>query len=107
MNVTIRVVHPDAVSALPYAKQDMFADVLYFNQELNDRQSKILEETSVDLIDLTVGLRGTFYLPDQLYHSGIQLRRAYPEVDAFFAAKKKYDPDGLFSNQFYEKYGDT
>ncbi|MDQ1389173.1 MAG: hypothetical protein QOF56_2627, partial [Acidobacteriaceae bacterium] len=32
---------------------------------------------------------------------------AYAEVDAFFAAKKKYDPDGLFSNQFYEKYGDT
>jgi hypothetical protein len=44
---------------------------------------------------------------DQLYYSGTQLRRAYPEVDAFFAAKKKYDPDGLFSNQFYEKYGDT
>jgi len=27
--------------------------------------------------------------------------------EAFFAAKKKYDPDGLFSNRFYEKYGDT
>jgi hypothetical protein len=25
LNVTIRVVHADAVSALPYAKQDMFA----------------------------------------------------------------------------------
>ena len=80
---------------------------MYFNQELNDRQSKILEETTVDLIDLTVGLRGTFYSPDQLYYSGTQLRRAYAEVDAFFAEKKKYDPDGPFSNQFYEKYGDA
>jgi hypothetical protein len=65
LNVTIRVVHADAVGPLPSAKQDMFAYGLYFNQELNDRQSKILEETTVDLIDLTVGLRGTFYSPDQ------------------------------------------
>jgi FAD/FMN-containing dehydrogenase len=89
------------------AKQGLFAYGLYFNRELNDRQSKILEETTIDRIDLTVGLRGTFYLPDQLYYSGTQLRRAYPGVDAFFAAKKKYDPKGLFSNQFCEKYGDT
>jgi FAD/FMN-containing dehydrogenase len=107
LNVTIRVVHTDTVSALPYAKQDMFAYVLYFNQELNERQSKILQQTTLGLIDLTLGLRGTFYLPYQLYYSGIQLRRAYPEINAFFAAKKKYDPDGLFSSKFYEKYGDA
>ena len=63
MNVTIRVVHADAVSALPYAKQDMFAYGLYFNRELNDRQSKILEETTIDRIDLTVGLRGLSTYP--------------------------------------------
>lgn len=107
LNVTIRVVHTDTVSALPYAKQDMFAYVLYFNQELNERQSKILQQTTVDLIDLTLGLRGTFYLPYQLYYSPAQLRRAYPEIDAFFAAKKKYDPDSLFSSKFYEKYGNA
>lgn len=105
LNVTIRVVHTDTVSALPYAKQDMFAYVLYFNQKLNERQSKILQQTTVDLIDLTLGLRGTFYLPYQLYYSAAQLRRAYPEIDAFFVAKKKYDPDSLFSSKFYEKYG--
>jgi hypothetical protein len=32
-------------------------------------------------------------------------RSGYPEIDEFFAAKKKYDPIGLFSNRFYEKYG--
>jgi|HubBroStandDraft_2_1064218.scaffolds.fasta_scaffold23950_3 FAD/FMN-containing dehydrogenase len=105
LNVTIRVVHKDTVSALPYAKEDMFAYVLYFNQELNQRQSQILQQTTVQLIDLSVGLQGTFYLPYQLYYSPQQLRRAYPEVDTFFAAKKKYDPDTLFSSKFYEKYG--
>ncbi len=105
LNVTIRVVHADTVSALPYAKQDMFAYVLYFNQELNQQQSQILQQTTIDLVNLAVELQGTFYLPYQLYYSSQQLRRAYPEIDAFFAAKKKYDTDGLFSSKFYEKYG--
>lgn len=104
LNVTIRVVHKDTVTALPYATQDMFAFVLYFNQRLNEKESSILKRTTIDLVDLAVGLQGTFYLPYQLYYSSDQLRAAYPEIDQFFAAKKKYDPDSIFSNQFFEKY---
>jgi len=106
LNVTIRVVHKDTVTALPYAKRDMFAFVLYFNQELNDTESRILRNATVDLVDLAIGLRGTFYLPYQLYYSSEQLRQAYPEIDAFFSAKEQYDPEKLFSSKFYEKYGD-
>lgn len=105
LNVTIRIVHRDTITALPYAKQDMFAFVLYFNQKLNEEDSTKLQKTTVDLVDLALRLRGTYYLPYQLYYSPEQLRLAYPEVDAFFAAKKKYDPEELFSNKFYEKYG--
>jgi FAD/FMN-containing dehydrogenase len=56
-------------------------------------------------VDLASRLNGTYYLPYQLYYSSQQLRQAYPEIDAFFAAKKQYDPDGLFTSKFYEKYG--
>jgi FAD/FMN-containing dehydrogenase len=105
LNVTIRAVHKDTVTALPYATQDMFAFVLYFNQKLNPEQSRILQKTTVDLVDLAISLNGTFYLPYQLYYSSDQLRRAYPSIDAFFSKKKQYDPDGLFSSKFYEKYG--
>jgi len=104
LNVTIRVVHKDTVTALPYAKRDMFAFVLYFNQELNERASLVLRQTTLDLIDLAIRTGGTFYLPYQLYYSGEQLRAAYPEIDQFFAAKKKYDPESIFSNKFFEKY---
>ena len=105
LNVTIRIVHKDTVTALPYAKQDMFAFVLYFNQRFTEKESKILEKTTTDLIDLATSLDGTFYLPYQLYYSPEKLRKAYPEIDSFLAAKKRYDPIGLFSNKFYEKYG--
>jgi FAD/FMN-containing dehydrogenase len=106
LNVTIRSVEKDNVTALPYAKHDMFAFVLYFNQKLNTHQSEILRKTTTHLVDLAISLGGTYYLPYQLYYSPEQLHRAYPEIDAFFAAKKQYDPDHLFSNKFYEKYGE-
>jgi len=105
LNVTVRIVHQDNITALPYAKQDMFAFVLYFNQELNDHDSKILEQTTSDLIDAATSLKGTFYLPYQLYYSKKQLQKAYPEIESFFVAKRKIDPLELFTNKFYEKYG--
>jgi FAD/FMN-containing dehydrogenase len=107
INVTVRIVHKDNISTLAYAKEDMFAYVLYFNQRFNERESKILQKTTVDLIDLALGLDGTYYLPYQLFYAPEQLRKAYPAIDRFFAAKKTYDPTGLFTNKFYEKYGPT
>jgi FAD/FMN-containing dehydrogenase len=106
LNVTIRTVHQDTVTALPYAKQDMFGFVLYFNVKFNDGDNEILKKTTADLIDVAHQAGGTYYLPYQLFYSKEQLRKCYPEIDDFFAAKKKYDSIGLFSNKFYEKYGE-
>jgi FAD/FMN-containing dehydrogenase len=105
INVTIRIVHKDDITVLNYAREDMFAYVLYFNQKFNEREGQILQKTTTDLIDLALGLDGTYYLPYQLFYSKEQLRKAYPRVDEFFAAKRTYDPDELFTNKFYEKYG--
>ena len=87
INVTIRIVHKDAITALPYAREDMFAYVLYFNQKFNDRESQILQKTTTDLVDLALGLNGTYYLPYQLFYSRKQLQKAYPDIDRFWAAK--------------------
>src|SRR5262249_22225988 len=105
INVTIRTVHKDTVTALPYAKQDMFGFVLYFNVGFNQKDNEILRQTTSDLTDVAQKNEGTYYFPYQLFYSPAQLRKSYPEIDDFFAAKKKYDPIGLFSNKFYEKYG--
>ena len=105
LNVTLRIVTKDTLSALPYAKDDRIAYVLYFNQALNEDDSKKLEGATVKLIDLATSLDGTYYLPYQLYYSSEQLRTAYPEIDTFFTLKRKYDPTERFSNAFYEKYG--
>jgi FAD/FMN-containing dehydrogenase len=105
LNVTIRTVHKDTISALPYAKENMFGFVLYFNVKFNDKDNEILKRTTSDLIDVAQSAGGTYYLPYQLFYSREQLQKSYPEIDQFFATKKKYDPIGLFTNKFYEKYG--
>jgi len=105
LNVTIRTVHQDTVTALAYAKQDMFGFVLYFNVKFNDKDNEALKKTTTELIDVAQRAGGTYYLPYQLFYSREQLRKSYPEIDEFFATKKKYDPIGLFTNKFYEKYG--
>jgi FAD/FMN-containing dehydrogenase len=107
INVTIRIIHKDTVTALPYAREDMFAYVLYFNQKFNEEESRILQKTTTELVDLSLSLNGTYYLPYQLFYSPVQLRKAYPAFDRFVVAKKLYDPSGLFTNKFYEKYGKT
>jgi len=104
LNVTIRTVHRDDVTALPYAAQEMFGFVLYFNVKFNDRDNAVLRQTTRDLVDVAEKAGGTYYLPYQLFYSPEQLRRAYPNIDQFFATKRKYDPAELFSNRFYESY---
>ncbi len=105
LNVTIRIVHADTITALPYAPGERFAFVLYFNQKFTTRDSEILKKTTTDLIDAATNLGGSFYLPYQLVYTPAELHAAYPNIDSFFAAKKKMDPTELFTNTFYEKYG--
>jgi len=104
LNVTIRTVHKDTVTALRYAREDMFGFVLYFNVRFNDKDNEVLKKTTTDLIDVAERAGGTFYLPYQLFYSKEQLRKSYPNIDDFFAMRKKYDSLGLFTNKFYEKY---
>jgi FAD/FMN-containing dehydrogenase len=105
INVTVRGVEEDTVSALPYAKGDRVGLVLYFNQGLNTEDSEIIRQTTEDLVALALDLHGTFYLPYQLYYTKDQLKKSYPEIDGFFEMKKRYDPEELFSNTWYRSYG--
>ncbi len=104
LNASVRVVHPET-NALSYAPEEMFSVVLYLNQTADEAGNAHMQALTADLIELTLEHGGRFFLPYQLYFTPDQLRRAYPEVDAFFAAKRQVDPDGLFTNTFYEKYG--
>jgi FAD/FMN-containing dehydrogenase len=104
LNASVRVVHRES-NALSYAPQDgMLAVVLYLNQATDRAGAEHMARLTGRLIDLTADSGGRFFLPYQTVYSAAQLQRAYPEVGAFFAAKREIDPDGLLTSAFYEKY---
>ncbi len=103
LNASVRVVHPEE-NFLSYAPVEAFSVVLYINQTADEEGNRRMAALTSDLIDLTLAHGGRFFLPYQLHYTADQLRRSYPEIGAFFAAKRRTDPSGLFSNTWYEKY---
>jgi FAD/FMN-containing dehydrogenase len=104
LNASVRVIHPEH-NFLNYAPGEMYSIVLYINQRTTPEGNEKMGAVTRELIDLTTDLNGRFFLPYQLHYTPEQLQSSYPMVDDFFAAKKIYDPDSLFTNTFYEKYG--
>jgi FAD/FMN-containing dehydrogenase len=103
LNASVRVIHPES-NFLNYAPAEMYSIVLYINQPTTSKGSEKMSVVTRELIDLTAEVDGRFFLPYQLHYTPEQLERSYPMIGDFFAAKKSYDPDGLFTNTWYEKY---
>ncbi|MBI3821455.1 MAG: FAD-binding oxidoreductase [Planctomycetes bacterium] len=106
LNVTIREVREDKDTLLRYADQDLFALVMLFNQPRLHTADEAMRVFTGAMIDAALDCGGRFYLPYRLHASVEQFRRAYPRSTEFFAKKRQYDPDGVFRNQFFMKYGD-
>jgi FAD/FMN-containing dehydrogenase len=103
-NCSVRLVHSGG-TALDYAPFDGFAIVLYLNQSTDAAGTEAMKGLTAEIIDLAIARGGRFFLPYQLHYSADQFLKAYPEAPAFFAAKRRYDPDGLLTSTFYETYG--
>lgn len=102
LNVTIREVQKDAISLLPYAKQDVFAFVILFSQRQGVEDEKLMQAFTQKLIAETLKLGGTFYLPYRLHYTHDQLLAAYPNLGEWLKIKAKWDPEKLFDSQFFE-----
>jgi FAD/FMN-containing dehydrogenase len=102
LNVTLRDVRRDGDTALAYAKADSFAFVLFFSQEATPEAEADMKALTRELVELALEQGGSFYLPYRPHYTAAQFRRAYPRADDFFAAKRRYDPEGLFDSRFYE-----
>ena len=103
LNASIRAVGQEH-NILSYAPRPAFSVVLYFNQKTDSAGNARMAQLTQDLVDLTHANGGRFFLPYQLHYGPEQLARSYPEIRGFFAAKRKWDPDGRFSNSWYERY---
>ena len=111
INITLRYVEADRVSALAYAPVPgapvpgaRIAAVMSFAQEVTPEADRAMAAMTESLIDAVLALDGTFYLPYRLHARPEQVRAAYPEFDVFIAKKHYYDPQLRFRNLMWDKY---
>ena len=104
LNVTVRDVRRDDDSFLRYADRDMLALVMLFDQPRTAAGEAAMEAMTREMVDAVLALGGRFYLPYRLHATKEQLLAAYPQIPAFFASKRRYDPHQIFQNAFFAKY---
>jgi FAD/FMN-containing dehydrogenase len=104
LNVTLRYVDADSSSVLTYAPQPRIAAVMLFVQKRTAEADGDMRAMTVKLIDRTLALGGSYYLPYRLHATREQLRAAYPRVDEFVTAKRRYDPQLRFRNALWDSY---
>ena len=100
LNVTIREVKADTLTALPYATQDMFGFVLLFSQREDSISEKKMETFTQQVVDYVLNLGGTFYLPYRHHYTAAQLQKSYPSIHKWLALKKQWDPDSVLDSEF-------
>ena len=103
LNASIRAVSAES-NALTYAPEPAFSVVLYITQRTDAAGNARMARLTSDLIDLTAKHGGRFFLPYQLHYTPAQLAQHYPQIGEFLAAKRRWDPEGRFTNTWYERY---
>ena len=104
LNITLRYVAADNESVLSYAPGPRIACVMLFSQEMTERAEVDHRRMTRELIERTLDLGGTYYLPYRPHPRLEHFLRGYPNVREFVAQKLEIDPDQVFRNGFWENY---
>jgi FAD/FMN-containing dehydrogenase len=104
MNITLRFVDTDQDGVLAYATTPRVAAVLLFSQEKTTRGEADMARMTSALIERVLAIGGTYYLPYRPHATVDQFRRGYARHAEFAALKRRYDPELLFRNGFWDYY---
>jgi FAD/FMN-containing dehydrogenase len=98
-------VKQDRESLLSYApKGDALAAVLYINEPTSAQGPAYAHVLIQRLIRLALKHGGTFYLTYARDVAVEDLKRAYPRIEEFFQAKRRFDPENRFASRFFHLY---
>ena len=101
INISIRHSIPDPGSYLAWAKEEVFAFVIYYKQNTREHAKSTVAIWTREMNEAAISLGGTYYLPYQVYETPEQFHRAYPRAYELFELKKKLDPENKFRNQLW------
>ncbi|MFT3933207.1 MAG: FAD-binding protein [Chitinophagaceae bacterium] len=104
LNVSVRHAEADSGSLLAWAKEEMFAFVVWYKQKTNDTEKNKVAVWTRELIDAALLVNGCYYLPYQAHATAAQFHQAYPNAKKLFAIKAKLDPGFKFRNIIWDNY---
>jgi hypothetical protein len=104
INISIRHSKQDPGTLLAWAKQEVFAFVIYYKQGTGIADREHVRIWTRQLIDAAVANGGRYYLPYQIHATEQQFKVAYPGFEKFFALKKRVDPSNKFRNKLWDAY---
>ena len=104
VNVSIRHATKDPGTLLAWARDEVFAFVLYYKQGTGAADREAVGVWTRELIDAAIATGGTYYLPYQIHATHEQFLKAYPRAGEFFALKKRLDPTNKFRNKLWDAY---
>jgi len=104
INVSMRHAQPDPGSLLAWARTEVFAFVLYYQQGTDAPARAAVEIWTRELIESALSVGGAYYLPYQPHATPEQFLRAYPRACEFLALKRRLDPASKFHNRLLDKY---
>jgi hypothetical protein len=105
LNVTVRDINEDDDTVLHYADKNMISLVMLFSQTRDTQGETQMSKLTQEIVAAALRHDGRYYLPYRLHATREQFAEAYPQAKKFFELKREYDPDELFQNEFYLKYG--
>jgi FAD/FMN-containing dehydrogenase/uncharacterized membrane protein YhaH (DUF805 family)/SAM-dependent methyltransferase len=104
LNISIRHANTDPGTWLAWAREEVYAFVLYYRQNTDELSKTKVAIWTRELTDAVIKLAGTYYLPYQIHATCSQFHQAYPKAKQFFALKQKIDPQYRLQNQLWNTY---
>ena len=104
INVSIRHAEKDLGSLLAWASTEVFAFVVWYKQYTNDSEKNKVAVWTRELIDASISLNGSYYLPYQAHATLKQFHQAYPNANQLMELKSKLDPTFKFKNVIWNTY---
>jgi FAD/FMN-containing dehydrogenase len=103
INVSVRHALPDPGTLLAWAKKEVFAFVIYYRQGRTPQEIATVRDWSLEMIDASTALGGSYYLPYQIFESPEQFHAAFPRDTEYFALKARVDPENRFRNRLWQQ----
>lgn len=99
---TIRAIQPDTTTFLPWATGERACIIFNLLVEHDDAGINRARDAARGLIDAAAGLGGSFYLTYHRWATRDQLLRCHPRLPGWLSHKRRYDPDGILTSDWFE-----